>query len=190
VPIDVQVALRLDLEVEHAVARHLVEHVLEERQVGGEPGRVLAVQVELHPDLGFLGVAGDFCGSHCSASLKAVISIRFSSGVPTVTRRLCAIPGCRFFTSTPCLRSEASTRAASGTRTRKKFAADGKTVTPFNAARFFPRASLSCRMREACSSSTSKRSSMNSAVACVSTLTLYGERTLLNCSAHAVLAAR
>ena len=64
VRVDVQVALGLDLEVEHAVARHLVEHVLEERQAGGELRRALAVQVELHPDLGFLGVAGDFGGSH------------------------------------------------------------------------------------------------------------------------------
>ena len=34
VRIDVQVALGFDLEVEHAVAGHLVEHVLEERQAG------------------------------------------------------------------------------------------------------------------------------------------------------------
>jgi hypothetical protein len=34
VGVDVQVALRLDVEVEHAVARHLVEHVLEKRHAG------------------------------------------------------------------------------------------------------------------------------------------------------------
>ena len=64
VRVDVQVALRLDVEVEHRVARHLVEHVLEERQAGRELGRALAVQVELDADLGLFGVAGDFSGSH------------------------------------------------------------------------------------------------------------------------------
>jgi hypothetical protein len=41
VRIDMQVALRLDVEVEHAVASHLVEHVLEERQARwrGGPSR-------------------------------------------------------------------------------------------------------------------------------------------------------
>src|SRR5258708_36114350 len=115
VRVDVQVALRLDLEVEQAVARHLVEHVLEERQPGRELRRALAVQVELHPDLGLLGVARDFSGSHCSASFIAVSSMRFSSGGPTPLRRHCAIPGWRVFTNTPCLRTEASPQSPSGT---------------------------------------------------------------------------
>src|SRR5882672_471917 len=172
VAVDVQVALGFDLEVDHGVARNLVEHVLEERQAGRELGRAFAVQVELHPDLGFFGISSDFSGSHDSASRKAVSSIRFSSGVPTVMRMHWAMPGCRFFTSTPCFLSEASTRAASGTRTRKKFAAEGNTVTPASARSDLPSASRSDRMRAACSSSTSRRSSMNAAAAWVSTFTL------------------
>jgi len=42
--VDVQVALGLDVEVEQGVARHLVEHVLEERQPGRQLRVALAVQ--------------------------------------------------------------------------------------------------------------------------------------------------
>src|SRR5687767_13766744 len=172
VRIDVQVALRLDIEVEHRVARDLVEHVLEEGQAGGKLRGPLAVQVHLHPDLGFLGVAGNFSGSHCSASRRAVRSIRFSSGVPTVTRRQLRMPGLRLRTRTFCCLSAWWARSASGTRIRKKLASEGNTVTPSNAFRASSSRRRSERMRAACSSSTSSRSSMNSAAACVSTLTL------------------
>src|SRR5882672_662318 len=116
--------------VAEAAYARLVADRLGERLAERELGRAFAVQVELHPYLGFFGISSDFSGSHDSASRKAVSSIRFSSGVPTVMRMHWAMPGCRFFTSTPCFLSEASTRAASGTRTRKKFAAEGNTVTP------------------------------------------------------------
>src|SRR5688500_11840218 len=100
--VDIEIALRFDVEIDHAVPRDLVEHVLEEGQPGGEPGDALAVQVDLHADLGLLGVAGDFSGPHCRASRNAFTSIRFSSGVPTVTRRHCSSAGLfRFRTSTP-----------------------------------------------------------------------------------------
>ena len=46
VAVDVQVALGLDLEVDQAVARDLVEHVVEERHAGGELRRAGAVEVD------------------------------------------------------------------------------------------------------------------------------------------------
>ena len=46
VRVDVQVALGLDLEVDHAVPRDLVEHVVEERHAGGELGPAGAVEVD------------------------------------------------------------------------------------------------------------------------------------------------
>jgi hypothetical protein len=64
VAIDVQIALCLDVQVQHAMAGHLVEHVLEKGHAGGKPGRAFAVQVELHPDLRFLRISGDFSCSH------------------------------------------------------------------------------------------------------------------------------
>jgi hypothetical protein len=72
VSIDVQVALGLDLEVEHAVARDLVEHVLEERQAGRKLRRALAVQVHTDPDLGLFGVAGDGGLSHIHSVMTAL----------------------------------------------------------------------------------------------------------------------
>src|SRR5439155_5268560 len=102
VRIDVQIALRVDLEIEHGVARYLVEHMLEERQPGRQLRVAAAVQVHFDADLGLLRVAGDFGGTHRqSASFSALSSIRFSSGVPTVTRRQLARPGWRLRTSTP-----------------------------------------------------------------------------------------
>ena len=44
--VDVQVALGVDVEVEHAVARDLVEHVVEERHAGGELGAAAAVEID------------------------------------------------------------------------------------------------------------------------------------------------
>src|SRR4051812_23248225 len=192
VAVNVQVALRLDFEVQHAVARDLIEHVLEEGQAGGELGNAPPVQVELHPDLRFLGVAGDFGGPHfCRHSRSAATSIRFSSGVPTVMRRQSLVAGpFRFFTSTPRLIRPACTRSASGTRIRMKFACEGNTVAPGSAASAVDRCSRSTRICSACASSTSSRSSRKHAAACVSTFTLYGERTLFSCAIHSGLPAR
>ena len=44
--VDVQVALGLDVEIEHAVARDLVEHVIEKRHAGREPRAAAAVEVD------------------------------------------------------------------------------------------------------------------------------------------------
>jgi hypothetical protein len=67
VRVDVEVALRRDLEVERAVARHLLEHVVEERHPGRDLRAALPVEVELHADLRLLGVAGDFGFTHGAA---------------------------------------------------------------------------------------------------------------------------
>ena len=58
--VDVQVALGLDVEIHHAVARDLVEHVLEERDAGGEFRHAGPVEIELDADLRLFGIALDF----------------------------------------------------------------------------------------------------------------------------------
>ena len=63
VRVDVQVALRLDLEVDQAVARDLVEHVIEERHPGLEPALAGAVEVDPDPDPGLGSVSDDFGAS-------------------------------------------------------------------------------------------------------------------------------
>ncbi len=62
--VDVQVAVGLDHQVDQAVARHLIEHVVEERDAGGEIRRAGAVQVDLDLNLRLASVAGD-AGDAC-----------------------------------------------------------------------------------------------------------------------------
>src|SRR5258706_717222 len=89
--VDVQIALGHHVEVEHAVARDLVEHVLEKRDPGSEFCRAGPIEIEPDANLRLFGVALDFCRSHFSASRNAATSIRFSSAVPMVSRRQCSI---------------------------------------------------------------------------------------------------
>ena len=56
-----EVPFRLDTEVHHAVACHLIEHVLEKRDTGVEPCFAASIEVEAELDLSFLGVSFD-CG--------------------------------------------------------------------------------------------------------------------------------
>ena len=65
--IDVQVALGDDVQIDHAVARDLVEHVLEKRQAGIEYGLAVAVQVQLDTNLGLQGVTGNLRTTHDSS---------------------------------------------------------------------------------------------------------------------------
>ena len=62
VAIDVQIALGLDVEVDQAVARNLIEHVIEEADAGGQAGNTVAVEVDAHRNLRLSGVALD--GGH------------------------------------------------------------------------------------------------------------------------------
>ena len=64
VGVDVQVALGRDIEIEHTVARDLVEHVVEKGHAGIERAAAAAVKIELDVDLRFLGVAFDFSCAH------------------------------------------------------------------------------------------------------------------------------
>lgn len=68
VGIDVQIALRLDLEVDHAVAGDLVEHVIEEADAGRQLGRAAAVEIDLDSDFRFEGVALNFGAAHVTTA--------------------------------------------------------------------------------------------------------------------------
>ncbi len=67
VRIDVQVAPGIDLQIQHAVARYLVEHVLEERDTGGEARDAGAVEIHAHADLRLFRIAGDLGRAHIRA---------------------------------------------------------------------------------------------------------------------------
>src|SRR5439155_576455 len=57
--VDVQIAFRLDREVEHAMARDLIEHVIEERDAGRKLGAAGAVEIHRDNDRRFPGDALD-----------------------------------------------------------------------------------------------------------------------------------
>jgi hypothetical protein len=56
--------LGLDVEVDQAVADDLLEHVVEERQTGGDRALAAAVEVDGDADLRLEGVAGGFGAAH------------------------------------------------------------------------------------------------------------------------------
>ncbi len=57
--VDMQIAVRVHLQIEHAVPRHLIEHVVEERHACRETRASRAVEVQFDRDLGLEGVASD-----------------------------------------------------------------------------------------------------------------------------------
>ena len=61
--VDVQVADGLNVQVDQAVARDLIEHVIEKGNARVELLHAGAVQIDGHPDPGFIGVTGNFCGA-------------------------------------------------------------------------------------------------------------------------------
>jgi hypothetical protein len=69
--IDMQIALGLDRQVDPRVARQKIEHVVEKADAGRNLVLALAIEINLHRNLGFLGFAGDFAGTHLKRLLKA-----------------------------------------------------------------------------------------------------------------------
>src|SRR5499426_999415 len=190
VRVDVQVACRGHIEVEQPMASHLVEHVVEKRNACRERRLPGAVEVHRDGDLRLGGVAGDRRFPH-RLSARAAASNSFSPGVPTVSRRQLARSGwLPWKLRTRILRSlrRASTASASGTRTRMKLASLGNTTTPSSSRRRSSSAARSALMRSACPCRTSMWASTRSAIACASTLTLYGGRILSSSRIHSGLA--
>jgi hypothetical protein len=62
--VDMRVAMRFDLEIDQTVSRDLVEHMVEKRHAGGQLLLAGAVEIELHTDLRFAGIANDFRHTH------------------------------------------------------------------------------------------------------------------------------
>ena len=60
VSVDMEIALGLDFEVDHAVAGDLVEHVIEKTNARSKSYLPRTVEVDLDPDLGLQGVTGNF----------------------------------------------------------------------------------------------------------------------------------
>ena len=96
---DLDVALGVDGEIEAGVAAQRREHVVVERDAGGDVHGSGAVEIELDDDVGFLGLAfdsGATVGGHC-APIRALASssASFSSARPMVVRRYPGMPTSR-----------------------------------------------------------------------------------------------
>src|SRR5688572_14841775 len=177
VPVDMQVPLGLDIQVDEAMPGDLVQHMVEETYARGELRLAGAVQVDPDGDLGFRGVAGDFGGTrggHKEASRAASICA-FSSVVPTVRRRQLASNGCileTFLTSTPRDFMPSKVFCASGTRTRIMLASLGHDFTPGSARSTAWMAMRWLRMSCACAENTPWWASANNAASQLRTLML------------------
>ena len=62
--VDMQVAFRLDRDVDQRVLGNLVEHVVQKADAGGNRVLPRAIQVHRYRNIGFVGLAGDFRGTH------------------------------------------------------------------------------------------------------------------------------
>lgn len=67
--VDVRVPMRFDVEIDETMARDLVEHMVEKRDARRKLLPAGAVEVDLHTDLRFAGVANDLRHAH-GVSLK------------------------------------------------------------------------------------------------------------------------
>ena len=193
VRVDVQVALRLHVEVEHAVPRDLVQHVVEERHAGGEL-RASARRRDSSSTVIFVSAvlrSTRACarGARAVAFMRSRRQRRFQQRVVLGGRadgdaqavREQRMPAVQVLHQDAGVLQRGEPGGASGTRTSTKLACVGKTVTTpvlaeraLRSKRARSRADRGGLLRE---QSPLHRSSTGT-TACVSALTLYGGRTL------------
>ena len=63
IPLVVQIAIGLNLQVDEAMARDLLQHVVEEPDTGGELRLARTIQIQAYGDLCLGRLARDFCGA-------------------------------------------------------------------------------------------------------------------------------
>ena len=69
--IDMQIALGGDTDIHHAMACDLVQHVVEKAQAAIQLGNARAIKVDGSGNLGFQGIAFDFCYAHGDILLRS-----------------------------------------------------------------------------------------------------------------------
>ena len=72
VVVDVQVAITIDVDIDHAMSCDLVHHVLKEGHAGIGGQLAFAIQIDANPDLGLRGVAMNFSDTLCHDVSPAV----------------------------------------------------------------------------------------------------------------------
>jgi hypothetical protein len=117
--VDVQVSPGLHRQIDQAVARQRLEHVVEEPDAGLDPGLTPAVQIYPDAEIGLFGGSGNLADTGHDVRVRssavggkavqrqqcrriraqarmcsrALITISMSSGVPIETRRHCVSSG-------------------------------------------------------------------------------------------------
>jgi hypothetical protein len=82
VRIDVQIALRLHIEINHSVPRHLLEHVIQERHPGSKTALTGAIEIQAHRNTCFQGISGYFCQPHDVVCLFDYLGFRLPIAQP------------------------------------------------------------------------------------------------------------
>ena len=90
--IDVEIARRLDPEIERAVARDELEHVIQEPDARADPVSPPAFEAQAHLDLRFLRPSIDYGAAHRTSSIAAM-QRRVCSTMPVAMRMQPAQPG-------------------------------------------------------------------------------------------------
>ena len=89
---DVEITFRIDLQIERAVTREELEHVIQEPDAGGDPVTAAPLERQRHSNPGLGRLAIDHPASHNISSM-ASRQRRVCSTMPVVTRMQPAHPG-------------------------------------------------------------------------------------------------
>jgi hypothetical protein len=79
-----QITLRFDLKVDQAVARNLIQHVIEKGDTGRQTTLTASIEVQADRDPGFQGISADFGLPHES---PMTIDVKLARGRASQTRR-------------------------------------------------------------------------------------------------------
>src|SRR5690554_35083 len=71
--VDMRIAIRAHVKIDHAVAYDLIQHMIEKRHPGGEVAFTAAIEVKFDGNASFKGIASNFCLTHDFPVLNIVI---------------------------------------------------------------------------------------------------------------------
>src|SRR2546428_6557973 len=193
--IHVEVAFRLQREVEQPVHGDELEHVIEERQARSDIGLAFPIEPQGDLDVGLLALSHLSRGARAhrraagaaNTFSRAAMKRPFSAGMPMETRRQPWQPGhiemSRMSTLWSRKRACAPAVSPSFTLKRMKFVTDGKaSIAPTLRSAAYTR-SRSVRQSSIRRAIEASSFAIFAATACVSALTLYGSCTARNISA-------
>ena len=92
--VDMEIARRVDLDIDQGVARELLQHMVEKADAGCDIGKAGAVKSDAGHDIGFLGFSRNGAGAHgCLENCDGFLSSFKATGVLSGSRN--ALATCR-----------------------------------------------------------------------------------------------